>query len=433
MSEYSVHFNNMNAALESYESLLQPMLDVGEEIAQVRTALTMEIRQRHAIDTRLAGLSEKCEELETDVRRYVQQGYNILSLYQETERKALGDKASQMQWIENIPTGSLVAGTAADIRDVADIANTIYGDATEADETTKSWIEILTDAAKGAKENLEDTGTKTFLDYLQTLLDVKDKVYGSDKAAMNSSLLDYCETLVDFWSGDKKGLSGAADLCDLFSDSTSLWSSAYDYFKDVYHEAGDFFGLRGQKMVGALGIAGSVAGLGSTFLDALDDPGDNLWESASKVVDMADDGTTILSEIYSLAHINDAANVLTTKTGPWSPLSIYTSIATGAYDTVSQMLSDIGDLSSDGKWTAEDTGDVMVRGSLTGIESILSTLTFGVSDRVMDGINMMVGGEPLGDDETYAMRIAEGCKSVCTTIGTAIGNGIVKLQRKLRK
>lgn len=427
-SEYSVRFNSMSAAIEAYEALERPMIAISEEIIQVKNALTFEIRQRAAIDNRLTAASEELSAQEDTLSRYVQAGYDALSKYQEYENKALGYEMPLWSMLSRGPINQeflkLVGPGGMD--------NAVYGKATIADKTTKSWIEILTDIANKEEDAFEDPNGKTVLDYIKTCLKVLDKTKKWDKADTTNSLMSYWETLVKFWAGDKKGLSGAADLCDLFSDSTSLWSSAYDYLKEFYNEAGDFFGSKGQKLVGVLGLAGSIASYSSDILNALDDPGDSPWKALSKLTGIMDSGTTILTDLYSLAHIKDTANVLTKKTGAWSPLSIYTSIASSAYDMGGQMLSDIGDLSKDG-WSLDDTGDVLVRGSLTGLESLASKLTFGVSDRVLDGINWLTGGEPLKDGETYAMRAAEGCKIVCKSIGTAIGNGIVKLQKWLRK
>ena len=198
-----------------------------------------------------------------------------------------------------------------------------------------------------------------------------DKTGISDEAGLGKDLISYLKSLNDFLKGEKQGLSGAADLCDLTDNSIGLWAGMYEYLKDkdktstglgifssVFSLAGDVFGLVDKINSGNLspaGIAGEIFGAGG---DAVD-----FWSSIEKFRHVADTGTNI-----------------TTKggiTGLHSPLSIYTAIGKGYFDAFSQGAKSIEKYSADGVWDLGDTGRTGTEFGVAGLYGIANSLTFG--------------------------------------------------------
>lgn len=76
-----------------------------------------------------------------------------------------------------------------------------------------------------------------------------DKWGDVDEAGVLEDVISYFESFTTFFSGDKKGLTGASDWCNLADSSIGVWTGLYDYFCDMYKGLKiGFFGDVAQKM-----------------------------------------------------------------------------------------------------------------------------------------------------------------------------------------
>ena len=77
-------------------------------------------------------------------------------------------------------------------------------------------------------------GEEDLLSRIKDYLTGADKFGGNDEAGLMGDLIDYFQNLAGFFLGDKKGWTGAGDLCDLATGSVKLWTGMYDYFQNMY-------------------------------------------------------------------------------------------------------------------------------------------------------------------------------------------------------
>ena len=71
---------------------------------------------------------------------------------------------------------------------------------------------------------------KDLLSTVKTLLRGTDKWGDVDEAGVLEDVISYFESFTTFFSGDKKGLTGASDWCNLADSSIGVWTGLYDYF-----------------------------------------------------------------------------------------------------------------------------------------------------------------------------------------------------------
>lgn len=69
---------------------------------------------------------------------------------------------------------------------------------------------------------------------LQALLGGGKTLENNDEAGILEKVISYVEDFASFFNGDKAGLTGAIDLCDLTTSSIGLWKEGYDYFQGMF-------------------------------------------------------------------------------------------------------------------------------------------------------------------------------------------------------
>ena len=110
---------------------------------------------------------------------------------------------------------------------------------------------------------------KDLLSTVKTLLRGTDKWGDVDEAGVLEDVISYFESFTTFFSGDKKGLTGASDWCNLADSSIGVWTGLYDYFCDMYKGLKiGFFGDVAQKNVKVLGLSAGFLGLTASILSA---------------------------------------------------------------------------------------------------------------------------------------------------------------------
>ena len=227
-----------------------------------------------------------------------------------------------------------------------------------------------------------------------------DKAKMSDEAGLGKDLISYLKSLHDFLNGEKYGLSGAADFCDLTDNSISLWTGMYEYLKDK------------DKTSKGLGIISSGFGLVSSAFEAahkINSEKTGTAGSIGEVLGVGSDAVDFWGSIEKFKHVADKADNITTKvgkTGIYSPLSIYTAIGKGSFDAVSQGFKSVEKYYADGKWDMADTGRTGIESGVAGLYGIANSLTFGG----IEAIGNVTGFKPENisrDIENWAQGVGE--------------------------
>jgi len=93
-------------------------------------------------------------------------------------------------------------------------------------------------------------------------------------------VISYVEDFASFFNGDKAGLTGAIDLCDLTTSSIGLWKEGYDYFQGMFEGVSTgFFGKLAQRNVMIAGLASNILGFASTLMTANNGADGKSWQS----------------------------------------------------------------------------------------------------------------------------------------------------------
>lgn len=280
---------------------------------------------------------------------------------------------------------------------------------------------IITDKIKEYFSDIDNE--KDSLSILKTLLNDADKYGDNDEAGVLKDAISYLQDLASFVNGDKKGLTGASDWCDLADSSIGLWSELYNYFQDMYDGVKTgFFGDTAQKNVKILGLSSGFLGLTASILSASNGLDTKQWQSI--VADYTDCGKDILSIIssgYELKNIGNVKSLAEMKSGPWSALGIYSAIGEAGIQTISQGFRSHEKYYADGKWDLGDTGATGIDISMAGIYSLSHKLTGGLDDLIYGVIDSATGGDG-NSDMSYYEKAAEGYKILANKCGEAIGN-----------
>ena len=276
--------------------------DISDRIANMRKNVDTEFGQGRIIKIALDRFKEQTQEEANIYTNMAKRLDEIAILYQRTESKVAENSDLNKKGIR-------IDG---------------YKDSeTKADYTNK--IEQIIN-----ETNEEDN----FVDLIKKILKGQKKFGNDSEAGVLAEIISYFEDAKKFFTGDKKGITGASDLCKLADSSLSVWTQLYEYFGDKFQglEKG-FFGDIARKKVKVLSLSAGVLGLTSSLLSASKNLDEKKWQSI--VADYVDCGKDIFSVIksgYSLKHIQDAKsflmnikekNLLTEKKGPWSAFDIW--------------------------------------------------------------------------------------------------------------
>jgi len=381
MATIYIELTKVQATLNQQMELEHELESISKIVSDVRSNLRNQfsISSMRAIDTRLRQsieqINKKRENIQ-DMRVGLEQ---IISRYKQTEN-------GNFDYVN-------VAKTA--------VQGGENGSSDQTDQTAASTNEI--------------DPNEQFLAIVKSVLSWADKAEISDNAGLGTDGLSYLESLYKFFTGDKKGLTGAEDLFDLGDKSASLWTGLYDYLKDFYHGVGDTFSIANQKNVAGLGIAGGFLGLISSAFSIADQVrnNENIGTAGmiGEIIGGGDSAVDIWSGIEKLIHVGDkTTNITTSGASGYSPLTIYSSIAKGYISAFSQGFKSYEQYAADGAWDAGDTGRTGIEFSVTGIYSMISALSFGLISEETTGVS--------------AESISKGIEDWASNLGKSIGNWI---------
>lgn len=291
--------------------------------------------------------------------------------------------------------------------------NDAYSEYVKLDQFESIKSTNLTSSVLNKKASEENTDSQ-FLALIKSLLSWGDKTGTSDKAGLGKDGLSYLESLYNFFSGDKSGLTGAEDWFDLGDKSIGLWTEFYDYLKDFYNETGNTFSVANQKSVAGLGIASGIFGLISSAFGTADTINSDNIGTAGVIGEILGGGKNVVDiwgGVEKLKHIGDTATNITTKEGLYSPLSFYSTIAKGYISAFSQGFTSYEKYAADGVWDVDDTAKTGVEFAVSGLYSMINSLSFGLISEKTTGIT--------------ADNVSESLESWAGDVGTKAGNYIL--------
>lgn len=363
MSEFGVSFEGLNTVMLCDQALIDRLASGADEVRNIRKSLTIEIRQRSMIDSRLNMAAGELDDRSQGMRRVVNAGNAVELLYRNTEKGLTGRKPADMVWVRSKPGRS---GLGKD------------GSHYAADDSTgneSSLLQIFDFMKSGGK----------FLDWMES-----DKSFG-----VLGDLGSYLNSLYEFFDGDKSGLGGLADWLNLAGDSVGLWGSLYELLDDPTFQGGFFTDgwracAKGASLVNDLiGAVGSYVEL----FNCDEQTGFDVY--VDKVVDAG----------ASTADLVKSGLLLFADKGVGLSAHVYVSIAKAGISSVGQLVESIHEYSADGVWDLGDTGETLIDVSTEGLYSLTNALTFGGAELLLD---VITGNQ--GKDVDYGDLFAQGVK-----------------------
>ena len=351
MSKIKVDIGLLKAAAESFAEFGKDAAGKAETVQFIKNNMRSKLKAERRIRETLQETEEQLNALKEDAALMRQCLYEIAALYEKTE----------VQCVETL------GGTAGGIED----SGLPFGDGSGG-------------GFRG--DNPEDPETdpefKQFLAWLKALLGLSDKTDAYDKGGIFKEGISYLEALYSFWTGDKKGLTGAQDILKLVDKSAGVWTDFYDYLKNFYNGAGNTFSLDNQRIVKGVAIGGDFFGLLSTLcgtVNTIRSSENNTFAGVTgEILGCGDDVIDMIEDIIKLKNIDAAAGTFTKGNGLYSPLSLYTTIVTGYTDAFSQGFKSYDKYSADGAFDSNDAAQTGLDFGVSGLYSMVKSLSFGM-------------------------------------------------------
>lgn len=245
-----------------------------------------------------------------------------------------------------------------------------------------------------------DESDKWYWDFIMQYFKSKGKFTGDEESSMMATGMGYLKDLFGFYTGDKKGWSGLADLCDLGKSSSDLWTALYKKM-DI---GGLLEGRWGTKVAG-LGIAASSVGLLGKIAEAICGDNSTGWNITANIFDA---GSGIFDVGQSIYEFKNFAKLAESSQGLWTSAGQWATLGETVTSTLSQAFKSIGKYSADGKWDLGDTAATGIDSAITGLEKLISGVTFGTisaktfgtdTDQMSDAVKNWAGntGKSAGD------------------------------------
>ena len=283
---------------------------------------------------------------------------------------------------------------------------------------------ILTEKIKEYFSDIEEE--KDLLSTVKTLLNGADKFGDDDEAGVLKDVISYIQDFTSFFNGDKKGLTGASDWCNLADSSIGLWTELADYFRKTADKYSLSFFVT-KKDVKALGVTSGFLGLVASVLSASDGLNTKQWQDiVADYTDCGKDILSVISSVYELKNIGNIKSLAEIKAGPWNALGVYSAIGEAGVQAISQGFRSHGKYYADGQWDLGDTGATGIDISMAGIYGLSHKLTGGLDDLVYGVIDSATDGNGTSD-MSYYEKAAEGYKILANKCGEAIGNWWIDL------
>ncbi len=295
------------------------------------------------------------------------------------------------------------------------------------------------------------------LNYLAKVVKGVGKYTKSDKMTLSSSFLSYLGTLHDvFTSKNNTGVDVASSLLSLFKSSASVEKGIFDYYEKTLHpyEAAKLDAKFGKAMTGVK-LASDVAGTAKAVLkayEAYNDPDSTAYDRAAETIKIADPALRLGSDIYIASNVGTKTLQFvstTTKSGKVvnqildQPALKYTTskaaatkikninagvtIGSAVISGISSGVKQYGEVTADGTFDMGDAGSVGLNFGLSGLDSMVSSLTFGIVDfdaeKVADDLEADAD-EFVRGDSWAAQYIRNKDKNIVYRFGVSIGSAV---------
>lgn len=388
MAEFSVTAVKLRGDADEISGISSSVLKYSSRINQVCGRLSIQGSAGTAVKRNLRELSSGIEKQSSKVKNASTILRQIANLYEATEKQIAGIK---FEIGDSESTGS--AGST--------------GNAGSAGNTGSS--------GRGESETTTDP-TETFIDFMlklfKSLFDVLGKVTDNSALKFLKPIFGYTGSFFSFFSdivgGGSDVYGTSADLCDLTKNSIKLWEGIYKVLTPDDSEIAELYkNLWGTKVAGA-GIVASAVGMIGKITEAIGNNG--TWgEKASSWIDAVGESGDIVKSIYDLKHLADDTKGIYTKAGLW------VTFADTCFSVLSQTTKSVDKYYQDGSWDWNDTAAAGIDISVSGLNEIVSGLSFG-----------LVSLESFG---TTPEEFSQGIQNWATDLGTKIGNFIVRITR----
>lgn len=258
------------------------------------------------------------------------------------------------------------------------------------------------------EKDKDDEITDRITELIKSIAQWFDKTDSSDEGGIISGGLAYWKSLVDFFTGDMKGLTGAEDWCNLADNSAGVFEDFYKYLKKYYDGVGEIFSSSAKEIIDGVGIGGSSLGL----LGAVFGATESISNGDKGIAGQIGEGIGVTNEVTDLVEkILEAKEIGTAADGEiYSPLKFYTTIVKGYISAIEQGFESFEEYIADGSWDLGDTAATGVDSSVTGLYAMVSALTFGIISEGTTGVS--------------AEEISNKLKKMTEDIGRSIGNCI---------
>lgn len=333
------------------------------------------------------------------------------------------------------------------------------------DDTVESWRGEIKNAvgartssgvtSNWASQFRSDSTLTSRLNYLSKVVKGVGKYTKSDKTTLYSSFINYFGTLHDvLTSKNNTGVDVTSSLLSLFKSSASVEKGIFDYYEKTLHpyEAAKLDAKFGKAMTGVK-LASDFAGTANTALKAYEtfnDPNSTAFDRASATIKIADPTLRLGADVYIASNVGTKTLQFvstTSKSGKVvnqiidQPTLKYTTskaaatkikninagvtIGGAVISGISSGVKQYGEVTADGTFDMGDAGSVGLNFGLSGLDSMVGSVTFGLVDfdaeKVADDLEADAD-EFVRGDSWAAQYIRNEDNNIICRFGVSIGS-----------
>ena len=330
MSSIQIQYQKAEATMEGYKDQRRQLINHVKSLQSVRSS-AYSTNQSFAsiynvLDGIIGNLDDQCRNMESLFNGFS----DIMTAYSGCE-SALVEQIEAGDFTESVTAPS--AGSAGYV-------------VSESQEEEAS--ENLLDKIREFLNEVEDS--EDFMDGVKTFLGGANKFGDSEDAEMLGKAVDYLQNLAAYFTGDKRGITGASELCGLAGSGGDLWTGLYDYLKEFYNDPDTgIFDLISQRRVKIVGVASSFLNLASSLMEAKSNTdGEKITSIAAEYIDCGKNLIDVVKSGYELKHVGDVKSLANLKAGPWSALNVYAAVGNAGVSAVAQGFRSYERYSADG-------------------------------------------------------------------------------------
>lgn len=358
MPDFYIKLNDVRREESNFQSIIEQLYNVEEQIEGVRASHVLQDSVCFTqVRAKLKNSSNEAVSLKYKIGQMRSALLETADIYERTENGILGQRVE----IQANADGNIV-----DNRN--EKTDTLESD---------NFLEWLWKVYQDFFGKQEDG--RTLWDLIKPYLTYQDKFNKNPFAGVEKSVVSYLESLIGFFSGDKRGGTGAKDLCDLTKASSGVWSSLYPFFKqyDVTKTDSDIgeFARKWGNINGGVGVIGSVSSLIGAFFGACQTEGKSEGEFWADIVNASGKSADVIKSLYEWKNFD----VVKEGGGRISAAGKYAILAKTTFSTISQTIKSVEEYSKDGTFDLGDMGSTCIDASVSGLYTMASGLISGLT------------------------------------------------------